>query len=125
MAKQFFLHFKLNIMLDFVINIDFIDIIGFPFIPQEEIYINKDGSIDIREPEYFDSMHLTVTEMQLLEKVNISGIGENLSGFIIELTSYPWSDRSKIDQIMKFMKEYFPDNLINWEGTLKYLEGYV
>lgn len=112
-------------MLELLINIDGIYKLGIPYIPEEAIYINNDGSIGIREPEYSDAMHLSVTELQFLETVNINGIGDNLSGFIIELTSYPWSDRSKIDQIMKFMKEFFPDNLINWEGTLKYLEGYV
>jgi hypothetical protein len=111
-------------MIQFQINDDSIFIFGFPHENEEEIYITNDGSIDVREPEFFFSKTIDIPEIELLEKVNISGIGENLSGFIIELTTYPWADRSQIDQIIALMKEYYPDSLINWEDTLKYLEGY-
>ncbi len=112
-------------MLKFQIKDGNILIHGFPHENEEEIYITSDGSIDVREPVFFFSKAIDIPEIELLEKVNISGIGENLSGFIIELTSYPWLERSHIDQIMELMKEHYPENLINWEGTLKYLEDYV
>jgi hypothetical protein len=111
-------------MLGFQIDEDGIYILGFPYVPEEEIYITNDGSIDVREPEYFDSMFLALTEMQLLETIHLEGFGDHLSGCIVELTSMPSVNRSQIDQIMDFIKEYYPDNRINWSETLNYLEGY-
>lgn len=98
-------------MLKFQINEDTIFISGF------------DGDFDY-DPDEADETPIWVYENQLLATMHMDGFGNRLSKFIVELTSYPWVDRSKVDQIIDFMRNNYPESKINWGETLKYLEGY-
>lgn len=98
-------------MIHFQINEDCIFIYGF------------DGDFNY-DPYEADETPIYVYKPQLLETMRIDGIGENLSAFIIDLTSYPWVDRCKVEQIIVLMKIHYPESNINWEDTFKYLEGY-
>lgn len=98
-------------MMKFQINEDTIFISGF------------DGDFDY-DPDEADETPIWVVENQLLETLHMDGFGDHLSKFIVELTSYPWVDRSKVDQIIDFMRNNYPESKINWGETLKYLEGY-
>lgn len=67
-------------------------------------------------------IHLDLKEF--LGTMTLDGYGDHLSKFIVEITSYPWVDRSHVDQIIDYMRKTYPDNKINWKETLHYLEGY-
>lgn len=69
-----------------------------------------------------DPIHVELEEF--LATMHMDGFGNLLSKFIVELTSYSWVDRSKVDQIIDFMRNNYPESKINWGETLKYLEDY-
>lgn len=99
-------------MMRFQINENTIFISGF------------DGDFEY-DPYEADETPIWFYDTQLIETMPLDGFGNNLSKLIVELTSYPWVDRSNIDQIIDFIKSNYPNNKINWDETLKYLEGYV
>jgi hypothetical protein len=98
-------------MMKFQINEKTIFIVGFDGDYQYDPYEADETPISADESEFLETMHL-------------DGYGDHLSKYIVELTSYPWVDRSNIDQIIDFMRLTYPDNKINWKETLNYLEGY-
>ena len=98
-------------MMEFQIVEDTIFMLGF------------DGGYDY-DPYEADETPIHVEVEEFLATMPLDGFGDNLSKFIVELTSYPWVNRSKVDQIIDFMRLTYPDNRINWAETLNYLEGY-
>ncbi len=98
-------------MMEFQIVEDTIFMLGF------------DGGYDY-DPYEVDETSIQVGTQEFLETMHMDGYGAHISKYIVELTSYPWVDRSQVDQIIKFMRLNFPDNRINWNETLNYLEGY-
>lgn len=98
-------------MMKFYINEDTIFISGF------------DGDYQY-DPYEADETPIWADESDFLETMHLDEYGDHLSKFIVELTSYPWVDRSQVNQIIQFMRKNFPENRINWSETLNYLEGY-
>jgi hypothetical protein len=94
------------------------------YITKNTIYISEFNANYDHDPFESDETLIQVGVSEFLETMHMDGYGAHISKYIVELTSYPWVDRSQVDQIIDFMRLTYPDNKINWKETLNYLEGY-
>jgi hypothetical protein len=57
----------------------------------------------------------------LLATTQIEGYGDHVSKFLADVAEVPWVNWQFLEIIISHIKNLYPENDINWEETLSYL----